>query len=143
MPAEARSTFALPLIATVYLISLLLSASSYGDPIPFMGRFYTGKAADCLVLADCLVSLYLVIGTMKRQRLTVWLIIGYNLLDLVSALLNLALIPLEEYARVSQQALSQDAVRFDTLAAAGILLLISIYVFLKRRYFCNRSPYLF
>ncbi|HJV37021.1 hypothetical protein [Geomonas sp.] len=143
MPAEARPPFALPLVATVYLISLLLSASSYGDPIPFMGRFYTGKAAACLVFVDCLVSLYLAIGTMKRQRLTVWLIIGYNLLDLVSALLNLALIPLEEYARVSQVAISQDAVFFDTLAAGGILLFISVYVFRKRRYFYNRSPYLF
>lgn len=143
MQVEARRPLALSLLAGVYLLSLLLSASAYGNPVPFMGTFRTGIAADCLVFADSLISLYLVIGIMKRQRLTVWLIIAYNLLDICNASLNLALISLNEYARFSEVTVSEDAVLFNTVAASGILLLISVYVFRNRRHFTNTSPYLF
>ncbi|HJV64556.1 MAG TPA: hypothetical protein VJ550_02360 [Geomonas sp.] len=143
MPVEGRRPLALIAIAAVYLFSLLLSSESFGDPFPFMGRFYSGRIAECLVFADSLASLYLVIGILKRQRLTVWLMIAYNLVDLLSACLNLAFISPDEYARFCEGPIPQGAVLANTLFAAAVLVLISAYVFRNRRHFNNTSPYLF
>ena len=135
--------FGLSALAAAYFFFLLLTASSYGYPFPLMGRFYPGGAGECLVFADSMVSLYLFIGILKRQRLTAWLIIGYNLLDICNACVNLALIPPERYARLAGVPIPQDELRFNTLAAALVLMLLNIYVFANRRRFDNRSPYLF
>jgi hypothetical protein len=117
--------------------------SSYGEPFPWMGRFYTGRPAQWLVIADSLVSLYLFLGILKRQRLTVWFIIGYNLLDIGNALVNLALIPAAEYAKVADQPVPQEGVLANTLVAALLLMLMNAYVYRRRQLFTNRSPYLF
>ena len=130
-------------LAAAYVFFLLLTVSSYGYPFPFMGKFYPGRAGDCLVFADSMISLYLCIGILKRQRLTVWLIIGYNLLDIGNALVNLALIPAAEYARVSDQPVPQEGVLANTLVAALLLMLLNAYVYRRRQLFTNRSPYLF
>ena len=130
-------------LAAAYIFFLLLSATSYGDPFPFMGRFYPGRAGEALVLADSMVSLYLLIGILKRQRLTVWLLIAYNLLDICNAAVNLALISPDQYARLAGIAIPQAELRINTLLAALFLALVNVYVFRNRRHFDNRSPYLF
>jgi hypothetical protein len=147
MPLMPDATQGRPLglhaLAAAYVFFLLLTVSSYGYPFPFMGKFYPGRAGDCLVFADSMVSLYLCIGILKRQRLTVWLLIAYNLLDICNACVNLALIPPSLYARLAEAPIPEDELRFNTLAAALFLLLLNVYVFRNRRYFDNRSPYLF
>lgn len=135
--------FALLPLAAAYLFSLLLAVSSYGYPFPFMGSFYQGRAGDCLVFADSIISLYLVIGILKRQRLTLWLLIAYNLLDICNALVNLALLSAEEYARLAGVPISQGDLRFSTLAAALVLMLLNVYILANRRRFDNSSPWLF
>jgi hypothetical protein len=139
---QGRS-FGLSALAAAYLFFLLLSASSYGDPFPFMGRFYPGRAGEALVFADSMISLYLLIGILKRQRLTVWLIIGYNLLDICNACVNLALIPPGHYLGLTDTPIPQDEVLLNTLAAGILLMLLNLYVFRNRRHFTNRSCYLF
>jgi len=144
MPDATKSRpFGLSVLAAAYLLFLLLTVSSYGYPFPFMGRFYPGVPGECLVFADSMVSLYLLIGILKRQRLTVWLLIAYNLLDIGNACVNLALIPPGLYARLAEVPIPEDELRFNTLAAALVLIFLNIYVFRNRRFFDNPSPYLF
>ena len=143
MQDNARRPFGLNALAGAYLFFLLLSVASYGYPFPFMGRFYPGRAGECLVFADSIISLYLLIGIIKRQSLTVWLIIGYNLLDIGNACVNLALLTPGAYARVAGTPVPEGELRFNTLAAALVLILLNLYVFRMRRHFDNRSPYLF
>jgi hypothetical protein len=135
--------FGLYALAAAYFFFLFLTVSSYGYPFPFMGKFYPGRAGDCLIFADCMVSLYLFIGILKRQRLTVWLLIAYNLLDICNACVNLALIPPGLYARLAEVPIPEDDLRWNTFAAALFLMLLNFYVYRNRRYFDNRSPYLF
>ena len=135
--------FGLNALAAAYIFFLLLSASGYGDPFPFMGRFYPGRPGELLVFADSIISLYLCIGILKRQRLTVWLLIAYNLLDICNGCVNLALISPAEYARLAGGPIPMDELRINTLAAALLLMLLNLYVFRNRRHFDNLSPYLF
>jgi hypothetical protein len=144
MSDETRSRpFALVALASVYLFSLLLAVSNYGQPFPFMGRFYPGRAGEWLVFADSICSLYLIIGILKRQRLTVWLLIAYNLFDICNACVNLAQLSASEYARLAGAPIPDGDLRFNTLAAALVLMLLNVYVFGNRRHFHNSSPYLF
>lgn len=129
--------------AAVYLFSFLFAASSYGDPFPLMGRFYAGRAAEALVLADSIASLYLLIGILKRQRLTLWLLVAYNLFDVCNALANLALIPAEEYARRGGAFISAAELRTNTLIAVLFLVALTAWLLLNRRHFDNKSAYLF
>jgi hypothetical protein len=131
-PSEPR--FARAALAGVYLFSFLAAATSYGDPFPLFGSFYPGRGGEALVLADALVSLYLCIGILKRQQLTLWLIIAYNLFDIANGLVNLALLPLPVPALEA---------RIDTISAVAFLIALSGYVIAKRRCFNNTSPYLF
>jgi len=135
--------FALFPLAALSLFSLLLSFSHYGNPFPFMGSFYLAEAAERFVFVDSLISLYLLIGILKRQRLTLWLLIGYNLLDICNAWVNLALIPAAEYARLAAVPIPEGELRFNTLFASLILMLLNLYLYANRRKFDNRSPYLF
>ena len=144
MPGATQGRpFGLNALAAAYIFFLLLTVSSYGYPFPLLGRFYPGGAGEGLVLADSIVSLYLCIGILKRQRLTVWLLIAYNLLDICNACVNLLLIPAGDYARLADAPIPADELRLNTLAAAAVLMLLNVYAFRMRRHFDNRSPYLF
>lgn len=142
MPVERRPLLLFPLVL-VSLVSLLLSFSSYGNPFPFMGTIYQAEAARRFVLGDSLLSLYLLIGILKRQRLTVWLLIGYNLLDICNAWVNLAVIPVAQYTGLAPVPVSEHDLRFNTLFATLVLLLLNVYLYRNRREFDNHSPYLF
>jgi hypothetical protein len=143
MQQTRRPPPALLALAAFYLFSLLLAASNLGSPFPFMGRFYQGRGGEWLGFAAVMLSLYLCVGILKRQRLTFWLVIGYNLLDICNALVNLASIAPGEYARVAGAALPMRDLAFDTLAAVLLLLLVTLYLVKNRRAFDNGSPYLF
>jgi hypothetical protein len=138
-----KTPLALPALAVFYLFSLLLAASNLDAPFPFMGRIYRGGASEWLGFADAMMSLYLCIGILKRQRLTFWLVIGYNLLDICNALVNLAVIAPREYARLAEAPIPQEELRINTFGAILFLLLITLCLFRNRREFSNSSPYLF
>jgi len=144
MPHDSESRpLGLIALAAAYLFFLILTMSGYGDPFPFMGRIYTGSAAQWLVFGDSMISLYLLLGILKRQQLTAWLIIAYNLFDIANACINLALIPVAEFSRFSEVAIPEDDLRLNTLIAAVLLMLLNVYVFRNRRHFYNRSLFLF
>ena len=141
-PTQGRP-IGLSALAAAYIFFLLLSVASFGDPFPFMGRFYPGRAGEILVFADSMASLYLCIGILKRQRLTAWLLIAYNLLDICNACVNLALIPAAQYERLAGAPIPMDQLRSNTFAAGVFLIVLNVYVFRNRRLFDNLSPYLF
>jgi hypothetical protein len=144
MPDETpRRPLALLALAAVYLFSLLMAVSNYGYPFPFMGRCYTGRAGEWLVFADSMISLYLVMGILKRQRLTLWLLIAYNLLDICNACVNLALFSASQYASLAGAPVPEAELRLNTFVAALVLMLLNVYVLGNRRHFNNDSPYLF
>jgi hypothetical protein len=140
---QRRLPFGLLALAAVYLISFMHAVSSYGDPFPLLGTLYTGRGGGALAFADCLISLYLFIGILKRQRLTVWLLIAYNLFDTCNAFVNLKLLPIRDFALAAGAPVTQQALRQDTLSATIFLILLNCYVLGKRRHFTNSSPYLF
>ena len=81
---EMRRPLGLTLLAGLYLFFFLLSASTFGYPFPFLGHILTGTVAKTLVLTDSLVCLYLFLGVFKRQVLTWYLLIVYNLFQVVN-----------------------------------------------------------
>ena len=139
----AQSPFALFALGGIYLFALVLAMAGYGHPFPFMGQFYEGAAAQRLVFADSLISLYLFLGVLRRQRLTVWLLIAYNMFDIVNALVNLALLPAASYARLAGEPVPQSELFSDTMTAIVLLLILNLVIFANRRHFTNRSLYLF
>lgn len=143
MAQETPSPLGLLALCAVYLFFLLLTASSYGDPFPLMGTVFTGSVARYLVVGDSVISLYLLVGIMKRQRLTWWFLLVYNLLDIVNALVNLALVPPAAYQAAAGEAVSDQAVVSNTLAAVLLLLLLTLFIYRRRYLFANRSLYLF
>ncbi|GFO56135.1 hypothetical protein GMSM_31420 [Geomonas sp. Red276] len=138
-----RRPVSLNLLAAVYLFSFLLSASSYGSPYPFLGKLVTGGEGHFLTFADSLVSLYLCLGILKRQRLTYYLLLCYNLFDLFNALVNLWSIPPDRYTALSGVAVTPDDMRLNTLIAGIFVLGVTWFTVVSRRHFTNRSPYLF
>ena len=139
-PGRPLALFAL---AALYLLSLLMAVSNYGYPFPFMGRCYTGRSGEWLVFIDSMISLYLVMGILKRQRLTLWLLIAYNLLDVCNACVNLALLSAGQYASLAGAPVPAAELRLNTLLAALVLMLLNVYLLGNRRHFNNVSPYLF
>lgn len=142
MPSERDRPTLWPLVLLTGF-SLLLCFEGYGNPFPFMGTLYQGEAAKRLVFADSLVSLYLLIGVLKRQRLTFRLLVAYNAADICNAWLNLLLIPASDYARLAGVSIPQEELLSNTLIASVALVLVNLYLFRVRRAFDNFSPYLF
>ena len=93
---ESKRPFGLTLLTGLYLFFFLLSMSTYGNPFPFMGTIYQNTPAKVLVFLDSLVCVYLFIGICKRQTLTWYLLLGYNLFEIIKlSQLKYCLIPLD------------------------------------------------
>jgi hypothetical protein len=131
------------LLAGVYLFSLLFALVSYGSPYALLGRFYPGLAGNCLLFVDSMISLYLLLGMLKRQRLALYLAIAYNLFDLINAWLNLVMIPAGQYAQIAGSTVSPAELRSDTLSASLFVVTVTLCLIANRRNFTNSSPYLF
>lgn len=133
----------LNLLAGLYLFFFLLSASTYGNPFPFIGTIYQGVPAKALVFIDSLVCLYLFLGIMKRQSITWYLLLGYNLFEILNTIINLNAISLEELQRVIGTRVQQDSLVAGNIAAALAILLLSQFIYRHKHYFSNKGKYLF
>ncbi len=133
----------LNLLAGLYLFFFLLSASTFGDPFPFLGKIYLEMPAKTLVFADSLICLYLFLGIMKRQAITWHLLLGYNLFEILNTIINLNYISPAEMERVLGARVQQDSLMMNNIAAALAILLLSQFIYRHRRYFTNRGKYLF
>lgn len=141
--SDGRRPFGLTLLTGLYLFFFLLSISTYGNPFPFMGSIYQHTPAKVLVFCDSLMCVYLFIGILKRQTVTWYLLIAYNLLEIVNTIVNLTFISPEEVAKVLGTAVDQQALVVNNVAAALAILLLSQFIYRNKSYFNNPDKFLF
>lgn len=140
---DQRRPFGLVLLTGLYLFFFLVSASTYGNPFPFLGKIYVGNAARALVFADCMFSLYLCLGIFKRQLLTWYLLLGYNLFEIVNVIINLSLITPAELEKVIGVPVQRASLVMNNIVAALAILLLTQYIFRHKDLFTCRDKYLF
>lgn len=140
---ELRRPLAITLLGGLYLFFFLLTVSSYGQPLPFFGAIYYGTTAEVLVFFDSLLCLYLFLGLMKRQRLTWFLLLGYNAFEVANTLTNLLMITPAELETVVGEAVDTSGLLASNVSVVVAVLMLSIFIFHHRDYFTNCSKYLF
>jgi len=141
--SENRRPFGLTLLTGLYLFFFLLSISTYGNPFPFMGKIYQGTPAKVLVFFDSLLCIYLFIGICKRQTLTWYLLLCYNLFEIINTIVNLTFIAPQEITRLVGASVDQNALIVNNIAAALAILLLSQFIYRNKRYFNNPDKFLF
>ncbi|HZV82122.1 MAG TPA: hypothetical protein VFF53_08150 [Geobacteraceae bacterium] len=140
---EIRRPFGLTLLTGLYLFFFILSLSTYGNPFPFMGRIYTDTPAKVLVFLDSLICVYLFLGIYKRQLLTWYFVIAYNLFEIVNTLVNLSYITPKDIEKLAGSQIDQNALLVNNVAAALAILLLTQFIYRHKGYFNNRQKYLF
>jgi len=140
---ELRRPLGITLLGGLYLFFFMLTVSSYGHPIPFFGTIYSGRVADLLVFFDSLICLYLFLGLMKRQRLTWFLLLGYNAFETVNTLINLLFVTTADLEKVVGDKVDPSGLLASNISVMVAILLLSGFIFRQRDYFTNRSKYLF
>lgn len=140
---EVRRPFGLTLLAGLYLFFFLLSISTYGSPFPFMGSIYQGLSAKVLVFFDSLICIYLLIGISKRQELTWYLLLCYNMFEIVNTIVNLSFLKPKDIEKLIGSTVDQNALIVNNIAAALAILLLSQFIYRSRKYFNNTDKFLF
>lgn len=140
---ELRRPLGITLLGGLYLFFFMLTVSSYGQPIPFFGSIYHGRAAGVLVFIDSILCLYLFLGLMKRQSLTWYLLLGYNTFETVNTLTNLLVITTADLEKVVGEKVDSTGLLASNISVIVAILLLSGFIFRQRDYFTNRSKYLF
>jgi hypothetical protein len=140
---EVRRPFGLTLLSALYLFFFLLSVSTYGNPFPFMGSIYQGSAAKALVFFDSLICIYLLIGISKRQAITWYLLLAYNLFEIANTIVNLTFITSKDVEKFVGSAVDQNALIVNNIATALAILLLSQFIYRSKKYFNNPDKFLF
>ena len=140
---ELRRPLAITLLGGLYLFFFMVTISSYGQPIPFLGTIYHGTTAGVLVFADSLICLYLFLGLMKRQHLTWYLLLGYNAFEVINTLTNLVMITTTELEKTIGEKVDSSGLFASNISVIIAIILLSIFIFNHRDYFTNRSNYVF
>lgn len=142
VPDERWRYFVLVPLVGVYLFSMLITLSHLGEPFPFMGELYSEETSEFLIFADSVFSLYLIVGILKRQRLTLWLLIAYNFVDSFNGIANLFLLPVQQIITVSGTIVPDNHYRLNNFGVFVLFLLLNVFLYLNRRHFDNKSIYL-
>lgn len=140
---ELRRPLGLTLLTGLYLFFFMVSASTFGNPFPFLGIIYVGTSAKALVFIDSLICLYLFLGIMKRQLLTWYLLLGYNLFEVINTIVNLSFITSQELEKIAGSRVQQEALWINNIAAALAILLLTQFIYRHKYYFNNTYKYLF
>lgn len=130
-----------PLIG-VYLLSMLITLSHLGETFPFMGKLYSGDTSESFIFVDCVVTLYLIVGILKRQRLTLWLLITYNFVNSFNGIANLILLPVQQITTVSGTIVPDYHYRINAFWVFVLFLLLNVFLYINRNHFDNKSIYL-
>jgi hypothetical protein len=130
-----------PLIG-IYLLSILITLSHLGEPFPFMGKLYSGDSSESLIFADSVITLYLIVGILKRQLLTLWLLIAYNFVDSFNGITNLFLLPVQQIVTASGAIVPDYHYRLNAFGVFVLFLLLNVFLYINRRHFDNKSIYL-
>jgi len=141
--SETPRPLGLNLLTGLYLFFFLVSATTFGNPFPFLGKIYVGAPAKALVFIDSMFCLYLFLGIMKRQAITWFLLLGYNLFQILNTIINLNFISREELEKVIGASVHHDSLLVNNVAAALAILLLSQFIYRHKYYFTNKGKYLF
>jgi hypothetical protein len=141
--SESHRPLGLNLLAGLYLFFFLLSASTFGNPFPCLGKILVGTPAKVMVFFDSLACLYLFLGIMKRQAMTWYLLLGYNFFEIANIIINLKFITREELERILGTQVNPDSLLVNNIAAALAILLLTQFIYRHKYYFGNRGKYLF
>jgi hypothetical protein len=134
--------FVLVPLVGVYLFSMLITLSHLGEPFLFMGELYSEETSESLIFADSVISLYLIVGILKRQRLTLWLLIVYNFVVSFNGIANLLLLPVQQIVTVSGTIVPDYHYRLNAFGVFVLFLLLNVFLYFNRRHFDNKSIYL-
>lgn len=140
---EERRPLPMVLLGGLYLFFFMLTMSTFGRPFPFLGTIHQGRVAETLVFIDSMICLYLFLGLMKRQRLTWYLLIGYNTFEVVNTLVNLRYITGAELEKVMGQRVDSQGLLANNISVIVAIILLTVFIYRHRAYFTNRSNYLF
>jgi hypothetical protein len=140
---ELRRPLGITLLGGLYLFFFLLTVSSYGQPIPFFGTIFNGASAHILVFVDSLLCLYLFLGLMKRQKLTWYLLFGYNAFETANTLTNLLLITPADLEKIVGEKVDPAGLITSNISVIVAILLLSVFIFQQRSSFTNNSKFLF
>jgi len=140
---ELRRPLGMTLLGGLYLFFFILTVSSYGHPIPFLGTIYHGTSAAVLVFFDSIICLYLFLGLMKHQSLTWYLLLAYNAFEAVNTIVNLLVITPAELEKVVGEKIDPAGLVASNTVVIVAILLLSAFIFHHRGHFTNRSKYLF
>lgn len=141
--SDVRRPLGLTLLTGLYLFFFLVTISTYGKPLPFLGRIYDGLPARIIIFLDSLVCLYLFLGILKRQYLTWHLVIGYNLFEIVNTIVNLNFVTVADIEKVIGERVNQGGMIVNNIICALAILLLTQFVYRNKDYFTNRGKYLF
>lgn len=131
------------MLTGLYLFLLLVSIGSYGQPIALFGWMLEDTAARTFIAVNSLYCLYLFLGLWQRQRLTWYLLLGYNLFEIANTLVTLLLLPRQELERVQGMPVDPLWLTINNLATVAAIAWVSRLIYRRRDLFSNRSPYLF
>src|SRR6185369_786421 len=140
---EHRRPLGIVLLGGLYLFFFMLTMSTFGHPFPFMGSIHQGRVADVLVFLDSMICLHIFLGFMKRQKLTWYLLIGYNTFEVLNTLVNLRFITAAELEKVVGQPVNPQGLAINNFSVIVALILLTAFIYRHRTYFTNRSKYLF
>ena len=140
---DQRRPFGMVMLGALYLFFLILTISTFGHPFPFMGIIHQGRTAEVLVFIDSMICLYLFLGLMKRQYVTWYLLIGYNIFELANSLVNLSYISGAELEKVIGHQVDSKDMTVNNILVMVAIILLTIFICRHREYFTNRSNYLF
>jgi len=133
----------LVMLTGLYLFLLLVSIGSYGQPIALFGLMLEDTAARVFIAVNSLYCLHLFLGLWQRQRLTWYLLLGYNLFEIANTLVTLVWLPRKELERVQGMPVDPLWLTINNLATVAAIAWVSHLIYRRRDLFSNRSPYLF
>jgi hypothetical protein len=140
---ELHRPLAITLLSGLYLFLFLITATSYGHPVPFLGTIYHDRVAQLIIFTDSLICLYLFLGIMKQQNLTWYLLLGYNTFEVVNTLTNLWRIPTTELSKILGKKVDASGLFASNMLVIIGILLLSGFIIRQRTDFTNHSRYLF
>ena len=140
---EQRRPLGMVLLGGLYLFFFMLTMSTFGHPFPFMGAIHLGRVAEVLVFVDSMICLYLFLGIMKQQKMTWYLLIGYNAFEVVNTLVNLLFLHATDLEKIAGQPIDPQGLAINNISVIVAIILLTAFIYKHRGCFTNRSKYLF
>lgn len=135
--------FGISLLTGLYAFFFMVGVTTFGNPFPFFGAIYLDGSAKMMVFVDSLICLYLILGIIQRQQMTWYILMVYNLAQILNIIVNLTLLTVPQLEQALGTHVNGEALTINNIAAALALLLLTQYIFRHREYFSNKSKYLF